>query len=426
MARIANFLEQYSKPATRSGYRSAVLAYLSFINGVVRDGKKIIRTDELNQYENLADRYFIEDRNYEADLIQFSKHCGTAYAPTTGTYYHSAVREFLVFNDVELSSKQKRNLKNKITRGGPVSEEEDLTKAMIRGLMTSCDLMLQAMILVMLTSGLRISETLGLTMNDVKISPDGQYAVITLRGVRKGTGQGGTKNAHGRTTFVNREAVELLNRWLEVRGAYVAAKASRPERFTPRAPGSGRVFPCCKSNVESLMRTALKNSGLLKTDADTNRATIHPHLFRKYFITQMTNAGTPEKFVDFFAGHLGQLDRAYQRQTTEKLLEVYLKGEPHLRIYDDSAVDVAKTQEEITQTRDRVRDVQLDSLMTKSKMADIIEQNERLTKEMEILKAQAAEQARARETADPRYIKGAADKDFVEAVARKMLELQKK
>ena len=45
---------------------------------------------------------------------------------------------------------------------------------------------------------------------------------------------------------------------------------------------------------------------------------------------------------------------------------------------------------------------------------------------MEILKAQAAEQARARETADPRYIKGAADKDFVEAVARKMLELQKK
>jgi hypothetical protein len=64
--------------------------------------------------------------------------------------------------------------------------------------------------------------------------------------------------------------------------------------------------------------------------------------------------------------------------------------------------------------------------MTKSKMADIIEQNERLTKEMEILKAQAAEQARARETADPRYIKGAADKDFVEAVARKMLELQKK
>jgi hypothetical protein len=33
MARIANFLEQYAKPATRSGYRSAVLAFLSFIYG---------------------------------------------------------------------------------------------------------------------------------------------------------------------------------------------------------------------------------------------------------------------------------------------------------------------------------------------------------------------------------------------------------
>jgi integrase len=381
MARIGKFLEQYTKTATRSGYRSAVLAFLSFIYGMKRDGKKIIRTDEFNELEHLADRYFIEDRNYEADLIAFSKHCEAAYAPTTGTYYHSSIREFLTFNDVELTSKQKRNLKNKITRGGAISREEDLTPAVLRGLLTSCDLMLQTLILVMLTSGLRISEALSLTLNDVKISPDNQYATITLRGMRKGTGQG-TKNAHGRTTFINRETVELLTRWMDVRGAYVAAKASRPERFIPRAPDNGRIFPCCKSNVESLMRTALKNSGMLQTDEDTRRASIHPHLFRKYFITSMTNAGIPEKFVDFYAGHLGELDRAYQRQTTEKLLEVYLKGEPHLRVFDDSAVEVAQTKEEIKDTKDKVRDIQLENLMMKSKLQDFDRMQSKM-KEME-------------------------------------------
>lgn len=381
MARITKFLEQYAKPATRSGYRSAVLAFLSFIKGVPRDGKKIIRTDEFNELEHQADRYFIEDRNYEADLIAFARHCETAYAPTTGSYYHSAIREFLIFNEVELTRKQERNLKNKITRGGAISREEDLTPVVIRGLLTSCDLMLQTMILVMLTSGLRISEALSLTMNDVKISPDNQHAIITLRGIRKGTGHG-TKNAHGRTTFINHEAVELLNRWLEVRGAYVAAKGSRPERFKSRAPDDGRVFPCCKSNVESLMRTALKNSGMLQTDEDTRRASIHPHLFRKYFITSMTNAGIPGKFVDFYAGHLGGLDRAYQRQTTEKLLEVYLKGEPHLRIYDESAVEVAKTKEEIKETKDKVRDIQLENLVMKSQLQDF-DKMQRSMKEME-------------------------------------------
>lgn len=381
MARISSFLEQYPKNATRAGYRSGVLAFLSFIYDFKRKSKKVSE-DELIHLDNLADRYFIEDRNHEQDLIAFSKYCGANLAPTTGTYYITSVKEFLIFNNIELTRKQERNLKNKITRGGPISREEDLTREMLRGLLTSCDLMLQTLILVMVSSGLRISEALSLTVNDVKISSDNQYATITLRGMRKRTGQG-TKNAHGRTTFINREAVELLNRWLDKREDYLEFKKHRNGRFAVTSPDTDpRIFPCGKTNAENILRSALKRAGMLTTDEDTNRATLHYHLFRKFFVTQMTYGGAGDKYIQFFVGHLDTLDRAYNKPTTEKLLEFYLKGEPHLRIYDESAVEVAKTKEEMKETKDKVRDIQLENLLMKSKLQDFDKMQQSM-KEME-------------------------------------------
>ena len=389
MARIGNFLEQYSKSATQAGYRSGVLAFLSFIYNFNRQSKKVSES-EMAQLEQLADRYFIEGRDYEADLIAFSKECQDKYAPTTGTYYITSVKEFFIFNDVELTRKQERNLKNKITRGGPISEEEDLTKEMVRGLLTACDLMLQALILFMLTSGIRISEALNLTLDDVKISPDSQYAIITLRGKRKKTGRG-TKNVHTRTTFINKEAVELLNRWLDKREEYLESKKGRFGRFAVSVPANdARIFPCGKTNAENIIRTALKNSGLLKTDEDTNRATIHYHLLRKYFVTRLTYGGVSDKYIQFFVGHLDTLDRAYNKPTTDQLLEIYLRGEPYLRIYDDSAEEIAATKEEVKETRDRVRDMQLENLTTRAKFEDQIKVQDRtiekMQKEMETLR----------------------------------------
>jgi hypothetical protein len=95
-------------------------------------------------------------------------------------------------------------------------------------------------------------------------------------------------------------------------------------------------------------------------------------MFRKYFITTLTYSGIPDKYVDFYAGHLGELDRAYQRQTQEQLLEIYLKGEPFLRIYDEGAEEIARQQNEIRDTKEKLRDMQIERLTDRARTEDAI------------------------------------------------------
>gem|GEM_PF-5612750 len=79
MARIASFLKQYSKSSTRSSYQCGVLAFLSFIYDLPREGKRI-SDKEKAQREILADQYFVEGRDYEKDLINFSNRRSQAFA----------------------------------------------------------------------------------------------------------------------------------------------------------------------------------------------------------------------------------------------------------------------------------------------------------------------------------------------------------
>ena len=76
-----------------------------------------------------ADQYFLEDRNYECDLINFSNYCETKCAPTTKIYYITSTREFFIFYDIELIKKKEWNLKNKIKRGGPVFAMQKFIKS---------------------------------------------------------------------------------------------------------------------------------------------------------------------------------------------------------------------------------------------------------------------------------------------------------
>ena len=127
----------------------------------------------------------------------------------------------------------------------------------------------------------------------------------------------------------------------------------------------------------------MKNSGLLKKDRDTERATIHYHLFRKYFVTNISYSGIDSIYVNFFVGHINALDRAYNKPTLQKLYEIYAKGEPYLRVFDDSVEEISSLKSTVDKSKEEVRDLKLDNISMQLKLQSV----EKLEKELAEMKA---------------------------------------
>jgi len=401
MPRIRDFLNQYPGRGTRYSYSTGVNAFISFIYQFKRAKGQRITPEDRAQLEMFAERYVMEGRNYEQDMINFSNYCTQHYAPTSGRLFVTIAKEFLSFNDIEFTRKQEKKIRNKIPNGGPISEEAELTKDMLQKVLNACDIRMKALVLMLINSGMRIGEATQIHDTDITISEDGTYASIYLRGVSKKRGSQ-IKNRHSRTVFIGKEAVKALQQWREVKDDYIDRSCKRSKgRWQPADLLDGRVFPFGIPSLSESLRNALKKAKLFKPDDETGRSLIHFHLFRKYFITTMTNSGIPEKFVDFYAGHIGELDRAYQKQTREKLLEMYKRGEPYLRIYDESAEEIAKTKEEMKETKERIRDIQLEHLMTKSRFDEIKREKDEL--ESRVLQLEKVKAVREQAELQPEY-----------------------
>jgi integrase len=371
MGRISDFLDQY-QPESRYSYSTSVNLFLSYIFQFTRSKGQRITSEDRLKFETFAERYFLDSRDHEEDIINFSIWCSDKYAPLTCRRHIAVLKEFFSHNDVNFTRKQEKNIRNKIIDGGPVSEEADLTKNMIRAILNACDIRMKALILILITSGMRIGELATLRMSDIVFSDDGLYGVVTLRGVSRLRGTK-LKNRHSRITFIGKEAVEVLKQWYEVRGKYLETSCKRSRgRWTVSNLDDGRIFPFGVPTLGQSLRVILKRVNLADMDEDTGRSLIHFHLFRKYFITTLTYSGIPEKFVDFYAGHLGKLDKAYQRQSKGQLTEIYLKGEPYLRIYDEGAEEIARQQNEIRDTKEKLRDMQIERLTDRARTEDAI------------------------------------------------------
>jgi len=319
--------------------------------GFNRIGKRI-SDNEKKELELLADKYFVENRDYEKDLIAFSKYCDSVkLAITTKAYYLTGIKEFYIFNNVELTIKQERNLRNKIPRGDPVSEEEELTKEIIRKILNSADLKLKTLIMIQISSGCRLGEVLSLTDSSIKLFPD--YGILSLKGTK-------TKTKKSRICFINKEAAELLNQWIQYRNKFIQGVVGRSRGRFQVNGNTDKIFPFSISNAENCFRRLLKKSELLKKDTDTDRCTIHYHMFRKYFITNISFSGIDSKYVDFFVGHTNTLDKAYNKPTIKMLYEIYSKGEPYLRIFDDSVEEISTLKDNTNKTKAELMELKID------------------------------------------------------------------
>ncbi|MDY6932444.1 MAG: site-specific integrase [Halobacteriota archaeon] len=344
MKSIDGFLSRYSKNNTIKSYRASVYMFLDFYYGKVRQGARATK-EERKEYEELNKKYFSEEHDYLDELIRFVVWMD-GKPPATIKVKISGVKEWLSYNEIELTPRQLKTLQHKLpnsSRGW--TDEKDIERDTLKQILSHTDEKGRALILTLASSGMRIGELLKINFDDMDLSSDPPE--ITVRGEY-------TKSGQRRTVFISKEAKQSIDEWLKIRDSYLLSSVNRNKGLIENGEAKAkqieddRIFPFSDSTVRELWANALRKSELNDRDPSTGRLKYRIHGMRKFFRSQLA-LSCPVDIVESLMGHEGYLTDAYRRYTQKQLGEYYLKGEHHLTVFESG--DLAEIQESLRDTQ---------------------------------------------------------------------------
>ncbi|OPX71319.1 MAG: site-specific tyrosine recombinase XerC [Methanoregulaceae archaeon PtaB.Bin009] len=326
MVSIQEFIEELRTKSTKTTYRAGVYAFLDWKYGRQRAERKA-SPEEMDRYEDLVAQYLATGDDVPGDLRKYAASM-QEIPPKTAAIRLTGIKEYLLVNGIELSERETRLIRSRMPRGGTQTTERDLTPQVLQTLLTHADVKGRALILFLMSSGVRIGEAVQLKVSDIDLERD--PAVVHIRAEI-------TKTRRARTTFISHEAVAAVREWQKVREAYLESASSRNKGLVAQGIGSvktredQRLFPFATHVAQSMWRTILKNADLAFLDEATGRHQHHIHQLRKYFRTQMA-ISCPVDVVEAMLGHEGYLTSAYRRYTIDQLAEAYKKAEPMITL----------------------------------------------------------------------------------------------
>ncbi len=349
---INGWLETYRNNNTRHICMASVKQFLKTVYGSLID-----------DLESVAEKYVEEcrsGRDWFRDLLSFA---ASLYdrPPASAMVYMSTVKNWIEYVlDVELTKRQTKLLRSRLPKGSRArTNEAELTSELLGRILTHCDVKGRALFLFLATSGIRIGEALQLRITDLDLTHE--PVKVTIRGEY-------TKSGDGYNTFISEEAKKALVEWLKVRDEYIKSASGKGKGLTKTGFGRGlkrevddRVFPFSMYVAMSMWNNAVRKAGLEDRDPSTNRRTLHIHMLRKWFQSQLKQAGVPEDVVEAFIGHRGYLDASYRRYTKEQLIEAYRKGESYLYISAPKDFHTIKSrfQSELEEAKRKIEDLTL-------------------------------------------------------------------
>jgi len=323
MGRVENFLKLYSSMNTRRAYAWSLTEFFKTVYG-----------ENEGRLEEHAERYFSENRDYEQDIQNFLVAINDK-PPKTVRLMLTAVKSFLIENDVELPAKFWRRLIKRVRGNRALTLDTVPSNVELRRIIMHMPVHGKALFLTLASSGMRIGEALQLKLDDIEL--DKNPVRVNIRGEY-------TKTGNSRIAFVSREAKEAIEEWLKIRNRYIEAASGKSHRYG-KPTEDQRLFPFEANTAYAIWKNALKKSGFLKKDTQTNRHTIHPHVLRKFFRTRLGSV-LPVDVVEALMGHEGYLTEVYRRYSHEDLARFYLQGEPAITVFAE-AEEVAKLRVEV-------------------------------------------------------------------------------
>jgi integrase len=319
---IENFLMKYDKESTRFGYASALYNFFSIIYNFNRASPRVSPAEK-QHFELLASNYLSEDRDYKQDIMDYTKKCKK---PTkTIKMYVSVVVEFLRINSikkVKLDYDDKKDIRRKTPQRYEVSKDKELTIDVIRTIMTHADVRIQSLILVLLTSGLRLSEALSIQISDYEKIEDG-YGRLKLTWLYAKTGR-------EIYSLITPECVNTLDQWLKVREKYINEKCINEELRVD----DGRIFPFSK-NVATISLKNILTTSKLTDGHNGDKLPYHYHQFRSYFSSQMKLVVHHEIVEYLIGGHSSDINALYRKYSFRQVLDSYKTASDVLSVSTD-------------------------------------------------------------------------------------------
>jgi integrase len=340
------------KPSTQKSYRKGVIQFLDFIYGSRDPGLPQRYVDEVK-----AGR-----RDLAADLTNYFGNKCSHYAPTTYRFSTSIIKQFLLYNEIELPPILWRRVVGRMRGNRPLTMDQPPTPDELRRILEHSKLPYRAIFLILATSGLRVAELQQIRLTDVDLSKDP---------VRIQVRAGISKSKAARLTFMSQEAKESLEEWLKIRENYIRACTFRGGR------SSSSIFPFDYHTIVAAWQNGLRKAGLDDRDPQTQYRVRHLHTLRKFFRTRLGSVINAD-VVEALMGHEGGIQAIYRRYTPEDLSRFYSQGEAALAIMADSqAIQKAKEIEKENET--------LRGMLSKME-TDTREQRESIRKIQESLK----------------------------------------
>lgn len=344
MNRVDEFINQFEAKATKRSYTYHLNHFFNCLN-----------TD--------SESYFTSKRDYEEDIRTYWKALKTAsYARGTRNSRINAVKQFLLYNDVELSIKFWKSLRKSAMDKGQRPETIDFapTPIHLRKILDHANTISRAATLVLSSSGMRISELCQILPIDLKLNHD--PPMINLRGKI-------TKTKSSRFVFITYEAKEALEAWIRERDEWLE-RASRKMiniHGIDKSANDPRVFPMTMNHIRLMWNRLLKKSELDERDQNTKMKfrIYHLHTLRKYFRTYLTPAiEGGSDVVHALMGHEEYLDAAYQRYNLEQLSGMYKKAMKSLSIYERES-DLTEVHSELKEKDQQITKLQEDMQILK-------------------------------------------------------------
>ncbi|QQG48287.1 MAG: tyrosine-type recombinase/integrase [archaeon] len=230
--------------------------------------------------------------------------------PKTIVDYLSAVKRFLVFCGFEIDDKKFRN-KVSTPRVMKIAEEP-LKMDQVRRLLTTGkpNARMRALILLLLSSGMRLTEALSLTINDLDLKAEPARA--SLRAEM-------TKGKRARVAYMSDEAKQAMNE-------IINSVSSGGFIFDY----SGDIWSRTKIATVNFRRV-VSRAGLGERLDNHRIHKIHFHIFRKYFLTKGSDV-IGEHAAHALCGHGFYMDTYYQKSEEERASD-YLRLMPHLSVF---------------------------------------------------------------------------------------------